>query len=115
MKKKYHQIKVNIPTEDYPDFKKFADNEKLTLAGLLRKSVGIDMAENNYKPKGFGLQKRNKDYNLSMIYHLAKIGTNLNQIAKLCNINKSIDRQALFALEKLYSELWEVTDDNQYG
>ncbi len=112
MKKKYRQVKVNLLTDDYEQIEKYAKKQGLTVAAFLRISAGIDMEENRRLPKGY--KKENVSVcRFSLLYHLSKIGTNINKIAKRCNIDKSVDRHTLFALDKIYKEIWSVPDVSQ--
>ena len=47
---------------------------------------------------------------LKQIYEkrFEKIEININQIAARCHTKKEVDRHILFALEKLYKEIWSV-------
>ena len=40
-----------------------------------------------------------------LLYEINKIGNNINQIAKLCNINKNVDIKVLEQLAKIEEEL----------
>jgi len=107
MSKKYRQVKVNFLPEDYEQIEKYAKREGLTVAAFLRKCVGVDMEENRRLPKG-AKKKTVSDVKFSLLYHLSKIDTSIYQIAKHCNTEKAVDRQALFALEKIHNEIWSV-------
>ncbi len=111
-KSKYRQIKINILIEDHVEIKKIADETGISIATLFRLSLGVDMELNSRVPKNIEARKIDIPCHLSLLYHFSKIGTNLNQIAKRCNINKSVDRHTLFTLDKLYKEIWRVQDDS---
>ena len=42
------------------------------------------------------------------LYQLQRIGNNLNQIAKVCNINKTIDKIVLLQLKELKNDIQKV-------
>ena len=112
MSKKYREIRVNFLPEDCEQIEKRAKKEGLSINAFVRKSLGVDMEENRRLPRG-AKKKTVSDLSFSLLYHLSKIGTNINQIAKHCNTEKAVDRQVLFALEKIHNEIWSVPNVSQ--
>ena len=53
----------------------------------------------------------NNDYSL-VVYHLNKIGNNINQIARYANANKSLDIQIYNLLLEVNNYLEVLTNDN---
>ena len=103
MSQKYKQIKVNFTPEAYERINKIADEKGITKAKLIRNFLGEKIADDR-EPK----QKRvHKTSDPQLLYHLNKIGTNLNQIAKHLNEGNTLEIQALVELSSIEQSLKE--------
>lgn len=95
---RYKTIRFRVNNEEYESINNRANG---SVSDWLR-SMALDQ-----KPK-----RKSKPVNPELIYHLNKIGTNLNQIAKYCNqqsIFKNEDRlDLLLILASMEKELQEL-------
>jgi len=57
------------------------------------------------------VKRSDKKEQLHLISQIAKIGNNLNQIARRCNTEKIIDRLTLEELYKIEQQLMELLND----
>ena len=55
-----------------------------------------------------GITIRDRSVELKILYQLNKIGNNLNQIAKIANINKTVDKQILESLVRIEKSLKDL-------
>jgi transcription initiation factor TFIIIB Brf1 subunit/transcription initiation factor TFIIB len=72
------QIKVTLSLEDYEKLKRLAIDKEISMAEYVRKQLNINFSS-----------KRQRNLNIEhkqLIFHLIKIGANINQIAKAFNI-----------------------------
>ncbi len=99
----YKQVKVNLSPEDHARMKELADQYDTTIATLFRELAQLNQIENAKGRRG-GV-KHSADVSPEVLYHLAKIGNNLNQISKRCNINKAVDRLTLEELVAIKQSL----------
>ena len=98
---KYKQVKVNFKPEDFDKLELLANYAELSKAELVRQALGDFSIPTARAKKG----KVNLSANNPMLFEVAKIGTNLNQIAKFCNTNKGLDIQVLTQLVALEKSL----------
>ena len=102
--KKYKQVKVNLKEDTHQRLKKYCDSREITMAEYFRSLINTQI-EDKREPQ----QKRvHKKIDPELLYHLNKIGNNLNQIAKHANEGKSLDFQTLAALTNIERTLKEV-------
>ena len=101
--KKYKQVKVNLEEEVHQELQEICDSQGITLAQYFRSLINTQI-EDTREPR----QKRvHKTTDPQLLYHLNKIGNNLNQIAKHANEGKSFDFQTLAALTNIERTLKE--------
>jgi len=103
---KYKQVKVNFKIEDFAELELLAEEAELTKAEYIRRKLGNFSIHKTRVPRGKIIPQQKVDP--MILYEVAKIGTNLNQIAKHCNLKKKIDIEVLtnlVALEKNLKEL----------
>jgi len=98
---KYKQVKVNFKPDDFKKLELLADDAELTKAQFIRKSIGGFSIPTSREKKG----KVNLTDNNPMLFEVAKIGTNVNQIARFCNQNKGLDIQVLAQLVAIEKSL----------
>ena len=99
----YKQVKINLNPDDYIYMKELADRYDTTIASLFRELAQLNQIENAKSRRGSVKHTNNVDPNL--LYHLAKIGNNINQIARHCNASKSVDRLVLSELSEMREQL----------
>lgn len=98
----YKQVKVNLSPEDHARMKELAEKYDTTIATLFRELAQLNQIEN---AKGRRGGVKHSKTSPELLYHIAKIGSNLNQIAKHCNTHKAVDRMTLGELTKIRDEL----------
>ena len=92
------KITIRLTSDEYLLLKQKANNLDITLSEYIRKKI---------------LGNREKIINKctkELLYEINRIGNNLNQIAKHCNIRKSVDKlvlKELVDIEKRLNELME--------
>lgn len=105
----YKQVKINLTEEHYQELQDEALSNDTSIAKLIRDKLGIDLKST---PKA--LQRNRKvrsdkkpvvKADPQLLYHLAKIGNNLNQISKHLNSNNAVDRVVLTSLIEVQEEL----------
>lgn len=102
---KYKQVKVNLTEEHHKDLQQKASANNQTLAQYIREQLDIDLKE---KPRVRKNQTQTVTYRKAdpkLIYHLAAIGNNLNQLTKKINIEKTFDRVALNLINEIREKL----------
>lgn len=105
---KLTQVKFRLNAEELEIWQKKADEQHMTLPKFSKQIVNQVITEGRLKQP-----KINQEQGAEVIRHLAKLGGNINQIAKWCNTIKDqatdeqIDRLA-YNLERVQKEL-EVT------
>jgi hypothetical protein len=103
LSQKYKQIKVNFTPIVYEKLSQIADEKGITKAKLIRDFLGAKIADER-EPK----RKRiHKTADPKLLYHLSKIGGNLNQIAKHLNEGNKLDFQVLSELVAIEKSLKE--------
>ena len=101
----YRPIKINVTPEHYDELLEKAQSNDLTIAQYVRKELDIDLG---VKPR---VRKKRTDANIfnkadpDLLYQLAKIGNNINQVAKICNTSKDEDIQIVQTLIQIRDEL----------
>ena len=94
MSKKYKQVKVNLDEEVHQKLKEFCDARNITMAEYFRNQINTKI-DDAREPQ----QKRvHKTTDPKLLYHLSKIGGNLNQIATHLNEGNTLDVQILAEL-----------------
>ncbi len=102
---KYKQVKINLTPEHYAELLEKAAALDKTLAQYIRDELNIDLKE---KPRVRKKRTDSAEFNKAdpqLIYHLAKIGNNLNQLTKHLNSGNSFDRVALASLMDIRDKL----------
>ena len=102
---KYKQVKVNLTTEHHQQLTDISIEKGMTLAQYIRDQLNIDLKE---KPKVRKKRTDSAEFNKAdpqLIYHLAMIGNNINQIAKHLNSGNSFDRLALTTLIEIRDKI----------
>ena len=89
---KYKQIKVNLLPDDYQIIKEHSKEKEISMAEYIRKSLNISIQN----PPNRNININHK----KVIYHLLKIGININQIAKALNIKDTTQLD-----KKLYEDI----------
>lgn len=103
MKSKNRQIVVSFPNEVFEKIAIKAETLEITKAELIRQQLNFDF-DKKREPR----QKRvHKTTDPKLLYHLNKIGNNLNQIAKHLNEGNSFDLQVLIELSHIEQSLKE--------
>ena len=92
-------LKVGMSVEDYQDLQNKAYNLNMTISSFTR-----EMLKNG---KIIEKQDNNK-----ILYHLNKIGNNINQVARFANKNKYLDIQIYNLLVEIKSYIDNLTNDN---
>lgn len=105
----YKQVKVNLTPEHYAELEAEAKELDTSIAKLIRDKLGIDLKET---PKSFQRSRKVRSdkkevvkADPQLLYHLSKIGSNLNQISKHLNSNNAVDRVVLTSLIEIQNEL----------
>ena len=105
MKKKYRQVKVNLDPADAERLSEIAAAEEISLAELFRRSVGAAIER---PPARKSSRPAATPTDPALLYALAKIGANLNQIARRANGNRAVDRAVLSQLVEIERALKEL-------
>lgn len=95
---KYKQVKVNLIPEDFQKLDLLANHAELTKAELIRQAIGNFSIPTSRAKKG-------KSKVSSKKLSLVRTSTNLNQIARHCNIKKKVDREVLSYLVQIEKHL----------
>jgi len=101
----YKQVKVNLTLEHHAELFEKATALDMTLAQYIRNNLNIDLKE---KPR---VRKKRTDSTVfnkadpKLIYHLSKIGNNLNQLTKHLNSGNAFDRVGLATLMDIRDKL----------
>lgn len=98
---KYKQVKVNLIPEDFEKLELLANAAELSKAELIRQSLGNFSIPTARAKKGLSKVPAKK---LSLV----RATTNLNQIAKHCNIHKQIDRLVLSSMVDVEKHLTDL-------
>ena len=105
----YKQVKINLTQEHYQELQEEALGNGMSIAQLVRHKLGIDLKDT---PRSFQRSRKVRSdkqpvvkADPQLLYHLAKIGTNLNQISKHLNKTKVIDSVVISSLNEIQQEL----------
>ena len=105
----YKQVKVNLTEEHYSELQEEALNNGMSIANLIRHRLGIDLQST---PKSLQRSRKVRSdkkpvvkADPQLLYHLAKIGTNLNQISKHLNSTRVVDSIVISSLIEIQQEL----------
>ncbi len=102
---KYKQVKINLTPEHHQELEKEALENNQTIAQFIRDKLSIDLKT---KPR---IRKMRSDKKVvvkadpQLLYHLSKIGSNINQISKHLNSNNPVDRVVLNTLIEIQQEI----------
>ena len=105
MLSKYKQVKVNLTPEHHQQLTDIALENNMTLAQYIRDNLNINLKE---KPRVRKKRTDSAEFNKAdpqLIYHLAKLGNNLNQLTKHLNSGNSFDRVGLTSLMDIRDKL----------
>lgn len=106
---KYRPIKINVKPEHYDELLEKAQANEQTIAEFVRKKLDIDLG---IKPRTRKKRTDSSEFNKvdpALLYQVAKIGSNINQIAKTCNGGSDEDIQILQTLVKIRDELQRLS------
>ena len=105
----YKQVKVNLTEEHYSELQEEALNNGMSIANLIRHRLGIDLKST---PKSFQRSRKVRSdkkpvvkADPQLLYHLAKIGNNLNQITKHLNKTKVMDSVVISSIIEIQEEI----------
>ncbi len=105
----YKQVKINLTQEHYLVLQEEALNNGMSIAQLVRHKVGIDLKDT---PRSFQRSRKVRSdkkpvvkADPQLLYHLAKIGNNLNQITKHLNKTKVIDSVVINTIIEIQEEI----------
>lgn len=103
---------MKLTPEQHAQAVKFASAQGITVSDLVRQ--GLDVALLNRKPTR---KRYTKAADPALVAQLGKIGSNLNQLARWANTEKSaVDAlQVLAALAGIRSELDKLLPDREVG
>ena len=105
----YKQVKINLTHEHYQELQDEALSNDKSIAQLIRDKLGIDLKDT---PKALQRSRKVRSdkkeilkADPQLLYHLSKIGTNLNQISKHLNTTKVVDSIVINSLIEIQQEL----------
>lgn len=105
----YKQVKINLTQEHYQELQEEALGNGMSIAQLVRHKVGIDLKDT---PKALQRSRKVRSdkkpvvkADPQLLYHLAKIGNNLNQITKHLNETKVIDSVVINTIIEIQEEI----------
>ena len=105
----YKQVKINLTHEHYQELQDEALSNDKSIAQLIRDKLGIDLKDT---PKALQRSRKVRSdkkeilkADPQLLYHLSKIGTNLNQISKHLNSTKVVDSVVISSLIEIQEEL----------
>jgi len=105
----YKQVKINLTPSHYSELETEALNNGMSIAQLVRYKLGIDLKTT---PKALQRSRKVRSdkkpvvkADPQLLYHLAKIGTNLNQISKHLNSGNVVDSIVISSLNEIQQEL----------
>ena len=105
----YKQVKINLTPSHYSELDTEALNNNKSIAQLIRDKLGIDLKDTPkalQRPRKVRSDKKEiLKADPQLLYHLSKIGTNLNQISKHLNSNNAVDRVVLSSIIEIQEEL----------
>lgn len=105
----YKQVKINLTQEHYQELQDEALSNNKSIAQLVRDKLGIDLKTT---PKSFQRSRKVRSdkkeivkADPQLLYHLSKIGTNLNQISKHLNSGNAVDRVVISSIIEIQQEI----------
>ena len=105
----YKQVKINLTPSHYSELETEALNNNKSIAQLIRDKLGIDLKST---PRSFQRSRKVRSdkkpvvkADPQLLYHLAKIGNNLNQITKHLNKTKVIDSVVINTIIEIQEEI----------
>ena len=105
----YQQVKINLTQEHYQELQEEALGNGMSIAQLVRHKIGIDLKAT---PRSFQRSRKVRSdkkpvvkADPQLLYHLAKIGNNLNQITKHLNKTKVIDSVVINSIIEIQQEI----------
>ena len=105
----YKQVKINLTQEHYQELQEEALGNGMSIAQLVRHKIGIDLKST---PRSFQRSRKVRSdkkpvtkADPQLLYHLAKIGNNLNQITKHLNKTKVIDSVVINTIIEIQEEI----------
>lgn len=105
----YKQVKINLTHEHYQELQDEALSNGMSIAQLVRHKLGIDL---KLTPKSFQRSRKVRSdkkeilkADPQLLYHLSKIGTNLNQISKHLNSGNAVDRVVISSIIEIQQEI----------
>ena len=105
----YKQVKINLTHEHYQELQDEALSNGMSIAQLVRYKLGIDLKDT---PKALQRSRKVRSdkkpvvkADPQLLYHLAKIGNNLNQISKHLNSGNAVDRVVISSIIEIQEEL----------
>ena len=105
----YKQVKINLTPDHYSELETEALNNNKSIAQLVRDKLGIDLKTT---PKSFQRSRKVRSdkkeilkADPQLLYHLSKIGTNLNQISKHLNSGNAVDRVVISSIIEIQQEI----------
>ena len=97
MTSKYKQVKVSLKIDDHIKLQEHCRENGVTMASFFRDLVNYEI-EDIRKPRS---KRETKIADPKLLYHLNKIGNNLNQIAKNLHQKRELDFKVLFQLVEI--------------
>ena len=105
----YKQVKINLTPSHYLELETEALSSNKSIAQLIRDKLGIDLKDT---PRSFQRSRKVRSdkkeilkADPQLLYHLSKIGTNLNQISKHLNSGNVVDSIVINSLIEIQEEL----------
>lgn len=92
---------MNLKPDDYEKMDNLAKKYDTSIASLFRELADMQIDKPPVRKGGVKTQSLDPQ----LLYHLKKIGANINQIAARCNTRKVVDRLVLSELIELKKEL----------
>jgi len=90
-------ISAYVSNEIYNNAKDLADENNTSVSKIIKSAFA-------------NVEVKDKSISLQILNELQRIGNNLNQISKRCNIRKSVDIQTLKSLAEIEKHLQRYTD-----
>ena len=105
----YKQVKINLTQEHYQELQDEALSNGMSIAQLVRHKLGIDLKDTPkalQRPRKVRSDKKEiVKADPQLLYHLSKIGTNLNQISKHLNTTKVVDSVVISSIIEIQEEI----------
>ena len=105
----YKQVKINLTPSHYSELDTEALNNNKSIAQLIRDKLGIDLKST---PRSFQRSRKVRSdkkpvtkADPQLLYHLAKIGNNLNQVSKHLNSGNAVDTVVLTSIIEIQQEI----------